>query len=275
MVLRLCNTYEKLFFTPFLKKIFLKNKGVNRLYRYYNLKEMFKPEDGIMYLRKSRADDPLLSVSELLEKHELDIDEWCERNLEGKIPQKNRYYEVVSGEKISERYEFQKVLKEIEIPEIKQNAEAIEIKVNEHTGEILSILADGKEVLKTPLHLNFTRYTDNDRNLVHHWNNELRLPLAKTHITSYEKQDNTYKFKGCLAANCRRPFAKFELVYSVIGNKLKVDISYEIEKFAKSLPRFGLEFGIAKEFNSFSSINSFTNSSNLSIAIFKFSMEYA
>lgn len=144
--------------------------------------------------------------------------------------------------------------KEIEIPEIKQNSEAIDIKVNEHTGEITSILADGKEVLKTPLHLNFTRYTDNDRNLVHHWNNELRLPLAKTHITSYEKQDNTYKFKGCLAANCRRPFAKFELAYSVIGNKLKVDISYEIEKFAKSLPRFGLEFGIAKEFNGFSYI---------------------
>ena len=86
------------------------------MYRYYNLKEMFKPEDGIMYLRKSRADDPLLSVSELLEKHELDIDEWCERNLEGKIPQKNRYYEVVSGEKISERFEFQKVLREIENP---------------------------------------------------------------------------------------------------------------------------------------------------------------
>ena len=86
------------------------------MYRYFNLKEMFKPEDGIMYLRKSRADDPLLSVSELLEKHELDIDEWCERNLEGKIPQKNRYYEVVSGEKIAERFEFQKVLREIENP---------------------------------------------------------------------------------------------------------------------------------------------------------------
>ena len=144
--------------------------------------------------------------------------------------------------------------KEIEIPEIKQNAEAIEIKVNEHTGEILSILADGKEVLKTPLHLNFTRYTDNDRNLVHHWNNELRLPLAKTHITSYEKQDNTYKFKGCLAANCRRPFAEFELMYSVIGNKLKVDISYSLEKFAKSFPRFGIEFGVDKAYNNFSYI---------------------
>ena len=89
------------------------------MFRYYNFAEMFKPEDGIMYLRKSRADDPLLSVGEVLEKHETDIDSWCERNIGGKIPQENRYYEVVSGEKISERYEFQKVLKEIENPQKK------------------------------------------------------------------------------------------------------------------------------------------------------------
>lgn len=86
------------------------------MFRYYNFAEMFKPEDGIMYLRKSRADDPLLSVGEVLEKHEADIDAWCERNIGGKIAQSDRYYEVVSGEKISERFEFQKVLKEIENP---------------------------------------------------------------------------------------------------------------------------------------------------------------
>lgn len=86
------------------------------MFRYYNFAEMFKPEDGIMYLRKSRADDPLLSVAEVLEKHEADIDAWCERNIGGKIAQSDRYYEVVSGEKISERFEFQKVLKEIENP---------------------------------------------------------------------------------------------------------------------------------------------------------------
>lgn len=86
------------------------------MFRYYNFKEMFKPEDGIMYLRKSRSDDPLLSVSEVLEKHETDIDRWCESNLDGKIAQSDRFYEVVSGEKFSERFEFQKVLKLIENP---------------------------------------------------------------------------------------------------------------------------------------------------------------
>ncbi len=37
---------------------------------------------------------------------------------------------------------------------------AIAIEVNEHTGEITSIKADGNEVLRTPMHFNITRYTD-------------------------------------------------------------------------------------------------------------------
>ena len=142
--------------------------------------------------------------------------------------------------------------KEIALPTVNSNANEIEIKVNEHTGEITSILADGKEVLKTPMHLNFTRYIDNDRNLLHHWNNELRLNLTKTHIIGYEKQDNSHKFKGMLAANCRMPIVEFELCYTVVGSKLKIDISYNIADFVKSLPRFGLEFGVDKAYNNFS-----------------------
>ena len=38
----------------------------------------------------------------------------------------------------------------------------INIEVNEHTGEITSIKADGNEVLRTPIHFNIIRYTDND-----------------------------------------------------------------------------------------------------------------
>lgn len=86
------------------------------MYRYYNFAEMFKPEEVIMYLRKSRSDDPLLTVGEVLEKHEMSLDEWCENNIQGKVPQHNKFYEVVSGEKISERFEFQRVLKLIENP---------------------------------------------------------------------------------------------------------------------------------------------------------------
>ena len=72
-----------------------------------------------MYLRKSRADDPMLSVEEVLSKHETVLDEWVEKNLTAPIPAENRFKEVVSGESIADRPEFQKVLKQIESPKIK------------------------------------------------------------------------------------------------------------------------------------------------------------
>ena len=78
-----------------------------------------KPEEILIYLRKSRADDPLLSTEEVLANHEAMLDEWAERNLPYPIPQENRFKEVVSGESISDRLEFQRVLKMVESDSIK------------------------------------------------------------------------------------------------------------------------------------------------------------
>ena len=85
----------------------------------YNFKEQLRPEEILIYLRKSRADDPLLSVEEVLFKHETLLDEWVEKNLSAPIPVENRFKEVVSGESIADRPEFQKVLKLIESPKYK------------------------------------------------------------------------------------------------------------------------------------------------------------
>lgn len=79
----------------------------------------FKAEEILLYSRKSRTDDPLLTVEEVLAKHEAILDEWAERNLETQIPEKNKYREVVSGETIKDRPEIQKVLKLIESPRYK------------------------------------------------------------------------------------------------------------------------------------------------------------
>ena len=84
-----------------------------------NIKETLKPEEILIYLRKSRADDPLLSVDEVLAKHETMLDEWAERNLDALVPEINKFREVVSGETIADRPEVQKVLKLIESPKIK------------------------------------------------------------------------------------------------------------------------------------------------------------
>ena len=74
----------------------------------------FNPEEVLVYLRKSRADDDNLTVAEVLERHENDIRQWAERNLDAPIPNDNWYREVVSGESIQSREEFKKLLKRIE-----------------------------------------------------------------------------------------------------------------------------------------------------------------
>lgn len=89
------------------------------MYNYYDFRELLKPEEIIEYLRKSRTDDPLLTVEEVLSKHETMLDEWADRNLSGAIPEQNKFREVVSGETIIDRPEIQKVLKLIESPKIK------------------------------------------------------------------------------------------------------------------------------------------------------------
>lgn len=80
------------------------------------------PEEILKYLRKSRTDDPTLTVEEVLAKHEQMLDEWVANNLQegsGKIPEKNCYREVVSGETIESRPRIQELLRAIESPRIK------------------------------------------------------------------------------------------------------------------------------------------------------------
>lgn len=89
------------------------------MFKYYDIKETFKPEEVLMYLRKSRADDPLLTAEEVLSRHEAILDEWTEKNFGTKIAEEMKYREVCSGETISERPEVQKILKLIESPKIK------------------------------------------------------------------------------------------------------------------------------------------------------------
>jgi hypothetical protein len=88
------------------------------LYNYIDFSQ-FSVDEILVYLRKSRSDDPLLSVEEVLARHEAMLDEWAIKYLGEKIPEKNKYREVVSGETIADRPEIQTILKKIESPKIK------------------------------------------------------------------------------------------------------------------------------------------------------------
>lgn len=72
----------------------------------------------LLYLRKSRQDDPNETVAEVLAKHELQLQEWAERELGCRIPEENIYREIVSGESIDAREEIKKVLARIEDPNV-------------------------------------------------------------------------------------------------------------------------------------------------------------
>lgn len=79
----------------------------------------FEPDEILVYLRKSRSDDPMLTVEEVLAKHESLLNDWIERNLDAPVPAANYYREVVSGETINSRPEMKNVLKRMESPKIK------------------------------------------------------------------------------------------------------------------------------------------------------------
>lgn len=89
------------------------------MYHFINYSELFKPEEILDYLRKSQSDDPLLTVEEVLEKHEKILDEWDEKHLGALVPEENRFREIVSGETIKERPEINKILRLIESPRYK------------------------------------------------------------------------------------------------------------------------------------------------------------
>lgn len=86
---------------------------------YYQPEKDLLPEEILLYLRKSRTDDPTLDVSEILARHETILDEYAERTWGKKIPETQKMREIVSGETIDSRPELLKILKMIESPKIK------------------------------------------------------------------------------------------------------------------------------------------------------------
>lgn len=85
----------------------------------YNVLSLeLKNKIWIMYLRKSRQDDPNETVEEVLAKHETLLQDWAVRVLGRRIPEEHIFREIVSGERISDRRELQKVLSAIESKDV-------------------------------------------------------------------------------------------------------------------------------------------------------------
>lgn len=78
-------------------------------------------DEKLEYVRKSRADDVLMTVDEVLRKHEEMLADWVEKNQPegGPIPEENKYREVVSGETLADRPKMLELLRRVESPKIK------------------------------------------------------------------------------------------------------------------------------------------------------------
>lgn len=76
-------------------------------------------DEVLVYLRKSRSDDPSLSVEEVLAKHSKMLRDYAESNLLSPVPAANIYREVASSETIDGRPEMLRLLKEIESSDIR------------------------------------------------------------------------------------------------------------------------------------------------------------
>lgn len=85
----------------------------------YRERMTFTSEETLEYGRKSRFDDPLLSIEETLAKHAQMLEEYAIENLGGPIPPENKYMEVASSESIDKRPELLRMLKAIENPKVK------------------------------------------------------------------------------------------------------------------------------------------------------------
>jgi hypothetical protein len=142
--------------------------------------------------------------------------------------------------------------KDIEIPEIKSYCKKVDFKVNEKTGEIISITRDGEEMLLSPVKFNVERFIDNDMFLQKEYKEKYALHKLKPVILACEKTENGYKFRGALCAPCIEPIVYFNIEYLLAGNALTVKVDYKINKFVKHLPRFGFEFAIDQKYSNFS-----------------------
>ncbi|MBQ7030792.1 MAG: recombinase family protein [Bacilli bacterium] len=93
---------------------------IEKIKELFNLKNVLKEELVeyiIIYLRKSRKDAEFGNdepIEKTLERHESILQTWAQQTFGCKIPEKNIFREIVSGDTIAERPEIQKVLKLIE-----------------------------------------------------------------------------------------------------------------------------------------------------------------
>jgi hypothetical protein len=144
------------------------NYKIGDMKMYFNVIADLKIEEILIYLRKSRSDDPALTVEEVLERHEARLQEWAERNFGKKIPEENIYREVVSGETIEDRPKVKILLSRIESPKVKAilivEPQRLSRGDLEDAGRIIKLFRYSNTIICTP-HETFDLRNERDRDI--------------------------------------------------------------------------------------------------------------
>lgn len=114
-----------------------------------------KIENILIYLRKSRSDDPNMSVEEVLASHERQLQEYAQNTFGSPLPESQIFREVVSGETIVDRPVVQQVFRLIESPDIKAvlviEPQRLSRGDMEDCGRIINLLRYSGTLVVTPM----------------------------------------------------------------------------------------------------------------------------
>lgn len=198
--------------------------------------------ETLEYDRKSRLDDPLMSVEEVLEKHGRLLDDYANKYLSGSIPEENKFKEVGSGESIDSRPEMLRLLKAVENPKIKAvlviDVQRLSRGDLEDAGRLIRILRYSNTYVITPYKIYDLR-DEYDRDAF-----ERELKKGNEYLEYFKKIQKRGKIDGVMAGNYVGSVAPFGFdrlsikdgkkdCFTLIENKEQADIVRLIFEFGR------------------------------------------
>jgi len=149
---------------------------------------------------------------------------------------------------------MESLVKNIKIPKYTPYSKKIDYKLDYNTGLITNIYIDDKDILVSPMKINFRRYIDNDRIEVNEWNGIQRLHIAKPYVYSYVIDNNKITFNCAIVADCVCPPIKYSISYKKNIDGIDIEIDYKLSEYVKEFPRFGIELEFSKKYQKFTYI---------------------
>lgn len=188
----------------------------------------FRNYEVLEYDRKSRSDDPLLSVEEVLERHGKELDAYAQKYLGGSIPEENKYKEVGSGESIDDRPEMLRLLKAVENPAVKAvivvDVQRLSRGDLEDNGRLIKILRYSNTYVITP-HKTYDLRDEYDRDAF-----ERELKRGNEYLEYFKKIQRRGKLSSVQEGNYVGSVAPFGFVRVPIKDGNKIDCYTLAEK---------------------------------------------